>query len=106
MVTNNRYYVRLQKNVTEETWQKIQLAMSQLSFGVDEEKLPGDRARLFPQPARNTRFSPSPVDDQIAGVSERLAGGAGAGFVGTDELTRGRPAGFANLGPATASNWP
>ena len=39
MVTNNLHYVRLQKNVTEETWQKIQLAMSQLSSGVDEKKL-------------------------------------------------------------------
>src|SRR5277367_6680370 len=39
-VTNGLYYVRLQKNVTDETWQKIQAAMSQLSFGVDEKKLP------------------------------------------------------------------
>ena len=38
-VTNNLHYVRLQKNVPEETWQKIQLAMSQLSLGVDERKL-------------------------------------------------------------------
>ena len=30
-VTNNLHYVRLQKNVTEETWQKIQLAMSRIS---------------------------------------------------------------------------
>jgi cell division protein FtsI/penicillin-binding protein 2 len=38
-VTNNLHYVRLQKNVTEETWQKIQLMMSKLSLGVDEKKL-------------------------------------------------------------------
>jgi cell division protein FtsI/penicillin-binding protein 2 len=38
-VTNSLHYVRLQKNVTEETWQKIKLAMSQLSPGVDEKKL-------------------------------------------------------------------
>lgn len=38
-VTNNLHYVRLQKNVTEETWQKIQQAMSRLSLGVDEKKL-------------------------------------------------------------------
>ena len=28
-VTNNLHYVRLQRNVTDETWQKIQLAMNQ-----------------------------------------------------------------------------
>jgi len=38
-VTNNLHYVRLQKDVTEETWQKIQLAMSQLSMGADEKKM-------------------------------------------------------------------
>jgi cell division protein FtsI/penicillin-binding protein 2 len=38
-VTNNLHYVRLQKNVTEETWQKIRLAMSLISPGVDEKKL-------------------------------------------------------------------
>jgi cell division protein FtsI (penicillin-binding protein 3) len=38
-VTNNLHYVRLKKNVSEETWQKVQAAMTQLSFGVDEKKL-------------------------------------------------------------------
>jgi cell division protein FtsI/penicillin-binding protein 2 len=38
-VTNGLYYVRLQQNVSDETWQKIQLTMSQLSFGVDEKKM-------------------------------------------------------------------
>src|SRR5450432_2538589 len=46
-VTNGLHYVRLQKNITDETWQKIQTAMSQLSFGVDETKLrKSDRAFL------------------------------------------------------------
>jgi cell division protein FtsI/penicillin-binding protein 2 len=39
LVTNNLHYVRLQRNIPEETWQKIQDAMSHLSFGVDEKKL-------------------------------------------------------------------
>ncbi len=39
MVTNNLHYVRLQKNISDDTWQKIQDTMSQLNFGVDEEKL-------------------------------------------------------------------
>ena len=50
-VTNGLYYVRLQKNVTDETWQKIQTAMSQLSFGVDETKLKKTDRAFFGQPA-------------------------------------------------------
>jgi cell division protein FtsI/penicillin-binding protein 2 len=38
-VTNNLYYVRLQKNVTEETWQTIQVAMSRILPDLDEKKL-------------------------------------------------------------------
>lgn len=46
-VTNNLHYVRLQKNVSEDTWQKIQAAMNNLSFGIDEKKLSRkDRAFL------------------------------------------------------------
>ena len=39
IVTNNLRYVRLQKNVSDDTWQKIQTVMTNLSFGVDEKKL-------------------------------------------------------------------
>jgi cell division protein FtsI/penicillin-binding protein 2 len=47
-VTNNLHYVRLQKNVPDETWQRIQSVMNGLSFGVDEKKLPkADRAFLY-----------------------------------------------------------
>ncbi|MGH7976729.1 MAG: hypothetical protein ACREC8_08700, partial [Limisphaerales bacterium] len=35
-VTNGLDYVRLKKNVSDESWQKIQLTMNRLSFGVDE----------------------------------------------------------------------
>ena len=46
-VTNNLHYVRLQRNVTEETWQKVQLAMSRFSPGVDEKQFTkGDREFL------------------------------------------------------------
>jgi cell division protein FtsI/penicillin-binding protein 2 len=36
MVTNNLHYVRLQKNVSDETWQRIQDTISSLNFGADE----------------------------------------------------------------------
>ena len=38
--TNLVQYVRLQQRVPVETWQKIQAAMTNLSFGLDEKKLP------------------------------------------------------------------
>ena len=46
-VTNNLHYVRLQKNVTDDSWRKIQSAMTNLTFGVDEKSLSKtDRAFL------------------------------------------------------------
>src|SRR6185312_11606261 len=53
MVTNNLHYVRLQKNVSEDAWQKIQLAMNSLSFGVDEKKL-SKNDRVFLQGLRRS----------------------------------------------------
>ena len=48
MVTNNLHYVRLQKNVPDETWQRIQTTMNHLSFGVDEKELSkADRAFFY-----------------------------------------------------------
>jgi cell division protein FtsI/penicillin-binding protein 2 len=38
-VTNNLHYVRLQRNIPDETWQKIQDTMNRLNFGLDEKKL-------------------------------------------------------------------
>ena len=40
IVTNSLHYVRLAKNVTEETLRQIVAAMTNISFGVDEKKLP------------------------------------------------------------------
>ena len=46
-VTNNLHYVRLQKNVSDDTWRKIQSAMTNLTFGLEESKLAkNDRAFL------------------------------------------------------------
>jgi cell division protein FtsI/penicillin-binding protein 2 len=39
IVTNNLHYVRLQKNVPDETWQKIQAAMTNISFSANEKML-------------------------------------------------------------------
>ncbi len=40
VVTNNLHYVRLAKNVSDETWRQVAAAMTNLTFGVDEKRLP------------------------------------------------------------------
>jgi cell division protein FtsI/penicillin-binding protein 2 len=83
-VTNGLFYVRLQKNVTDETWQKIQSAMSQLSFGVDEKKLPkADREFL-----RNLRqYAISAEPDQLRVYQNGTLAAHVLGFTGTLENT-------------------
>jgi cell division protein FtsI/penicillin-binding protein 2 len=83
-VTNGLHYVRLQKNVPDETWQKIQTAMSQLTFGVDEKKLSKtDRAFL-----RNLRqYAISAEPDQMRIYPNGSLAAHVLGFVGTVENT-------------------
>ena len=40
VVTNNLHYVRLAKNISDETWRQVAAAMTNLTFGVDVKKLP------------------------------------------------------------------
>ena len=83
-LTNGLYYVRLQKNVTDETWQKIQAAMSQLSFGVDEKKLKkADRA--FLSSLRQYAISAEP--DQLRIYQNGALAAHVLGFTGTLENT-------------------
>jgi len=89
MVTNNLHYVRLQKNVTEETWQRIQLAMSQLSFGVDEKKLP-ETGRAFFRNLRQSAISADP--DQMRVYPNGSLAAQVLGFSGVEEFKLdGRP---------------
>ena len=61
-VTNR--YVVLQRKVADETWQKIQATMTNLSFGVDEKGL--SRAdRAFFRDLRTSAIFTEPVDDQL-----------------------------------------
>ena len=55
--TNGLHYVRLAKNVPEETWQKIHAAMTNLTFGVVETNLPRGQ-RIF---LRNLRQPATPA---------------------------------------------
>ena len=46
-VTNISRYVRLAKNVPEETWQRVVMTMTNLAFGVDENKLSRTNRAFF-----------------------------------------------------------
>ena len=83
-VTNGFYYVRLQKNVSDETWQAIQTTMSQLSFGVDETKLKKSD-REFLRSLRQYAISAEP--DQLRVYPNGALAAHVLGFVGTLENT-------------------
>ena len=80
----NRYVV-LQHKVTEETWQKIQLTMNRLSFGVDETKFPENQRAFFRTLRQNAIFT-EPVDDQLRVYPNASLAAHVLGFVGTDEM--------------------
>jgi cell division protein FtsI/penicillin-binding protein 2 len=82
-ITNNLHYVRLKKNVTEETWQKIQLAMSRLSFGEDEKKLPKS-GRAFLHDLRQSAIFAEP--DQMRMYPNGTLAAQVLGFPGVEEF--------------------
>ena len=88
IVTNGLTYVRLQKNVSEETWRKIQGVMSNLQFGVNE-KLLSKTNQLF---YRNLRLNGvyTEADQMRVYPNGRLAGQV-LGFPGEREsIVNGR----------------
>ncbi len=77
-VTNNLHYVRLAKNVSEESWQSITAAMTNLTFGLDEKKLSRtDRAFLrnlrehaiFAEPDQMRIYPNGSLASQVVGFS-------------------------------------
>jgi cell division protein FtsI (penicillin-binding protein 3) len=83
-VTNGLHYVRLQKNVPDESWQKIQTAMSRLSFGVDEKKL-SKPTQTFLKNLRQYAISAEP--GQLRVYPNGPLAAHVLGFVGTTEKT-------------------
>ena len=81
-IVTNRYVV-LQHKVTDETWQKIQMTMTNLSFGVDEKKL--SRAdRAFFHDLRQSAIFTEPVDDQLRVYPNGSLAAHVLGFTGTE----------------------
>src|ERR1019366_5429719 len=78
----NRYVVH-QHKVADETWQKIQMTMTNLSFGVDKKKL--SRAdRAFFRDLRTSALFTDPVDDQLRVYPTGSLAAHALGFVGTE----------------------
>ena len=85
-ITNGLHYVRLQKNVSDETWQKVQTAMSQLKFGVDETKL-SKANRAFLRGLRSSAVFADPEDDQMRVYPNGQLAAHVIGYVGSQENT-------------------
>lgn len=81
MVTN--HYVVLQHKVADETWQKIQMTMTNLSFGVDEKQLSKADRACFRDLRANAIFT-DPVDDQLRIYPGGSLAAHVIGFTGTE----------------------
>ncbi len=83
VVTNGLHYVRLARMVPEETWQRIQGAMTNLNFGLDETKLSKTDREFF----RNLRQSAVFAEpDQMRVYPNGALASQVIGFSGIDEI--------------------
>lgn len=82
--TNAVRYVRLKSKVSVETWARVQSAMTNLNFGIDEKKLPrADQAAL--RNLRTSAIDVDPVDDQLRVYPNQSLAAHVLGFVGMNE---------------------
>ena len=88
-VTNR--YVVLKRKVPVETWQKVQAAMTNLTFGLGEKKL-SKPERAFYRDLRQKAVFAEPLDDQLRVYPNRRLAAHVLGFVGMEEgEANGRP---------------
>ena len=85
VVVTNRYVV-LRRKVPVETWEKIQAAMSKLTFGLDESKLTRSQQAFF-RNLRSSAIFADPVDDQLRVYPNRQLAAHVLGYVGMEEAT-------------------
>jgi cell division protein FtsI/penicillin-binding protein 2 len=83
-VTTTNHYVVLKRKVQVETWQKIQMAMTNLSFGLDEKKLPRPE-REFYRDLRRGAIYVEKLDDQLRVYPNQALAAHVLGYVGMDE---------------------
>lgn len=80
--TNGLHYVRLAKNVPEDTWQKMFVAMTNLTFGVAETNLSRDQRAFL----KNLRYHALTADsDQMRIYPLGSLAGQVVGFPGVEE---------------------
>ena len=82
VVTNP--YVVLKRKVQVETWQRIQAAMTNLSFGLDEKKLPRAERDFYRDLRRGAVFADK-LDDQLRVYPNQALAAHVLGHVGVDE---------------------
>jgi len=82
-VATNQYVV-LKRKVQVETWQKIKMAMTNLSFGLDEKKLPRAE-RAFYRDLRRGAIYVERLDDQLRVYPNQALAAHVLGYVGMDE---------------------
>jgi cell division protein FtsI/penicillin-binding protein 2 len=83
-VTTTNHYVVLKRKVQVETWQKIQMAMTNLSFGLDEKKL-SKHERAFYHDLRRGALYVEKLDDQLRVYPNQALAAHVLGYVGMDE---------------------
>ena len=97
IVTNNLHYVRLAKNISDDTWRQIVTAMTNLNFGVDEKKLPRAQKEfvrnlrqhaIFTEPDQMRVYPNGSLASQVIGFpaaeEEKISGRLVSQIVGRD----------------------
>jgi cell division protein FtsI/penicillin-binding protein 2 len=82
--TTTNHYVVLKRKVQVETWQKIQMAMTNLTFGLIETNLPR-REREFYRDLRRGAIFVEKFDDQLRVYPNQALAAHVLGYVGMDE---------------------
>ncbi len=97
IVTNNLHYVRLAKNISDDTWRQVVTAMTNLTFGVDEKKLPRSQKEfvrnlrqhaIFTEPDQMRVYPNGSLASQVIGFpaaeEEKISGRLVSQIVGRD----------------------
>jgi len=82
VVTN--HYVVLKRKVQLETWQRIQTAMTNLSFGLDEKQLPRAEREFYRDLRRGAIYTEK-LDDQLRVYPNQALAAHVLGYVGMEE---------------------
>ncbi|MGC9940369.1 MAG: penicillin-binding protein 2 [Verrucomicrobiota bacterium] len=83
LTTNDLHYVRLAKDISDDTWLNIRSAMTNLDFGVDEKNLPQPQRNFFRSLRQSSVFAES---DQKRNYPNGALASQVIGFSGIEEI--------------------